>query len=91
MSNIESEIAKSNLKVIEESNNPKENKTTCNCRIKTLCPIDSKCLSKSVIYKATITYNNKKLHFTGRNFKSRYNEHKHSFRNKDLKQSTKLS
>ena len=49
---------------------------------------------KNVIYKATVTYNNKVQHYIGstmRNFKTRNNEHMHSLRNKNLKESTKLS
>ena len=82
MPNIDSEITKSNLKVIDESKNEKNNKTTCNCRIKALCPVEGKCLTKSVIYKATVTYNIKKQFYIGsnaRNFKTRYYEHMHSF------------
>ena len=94
MPNINSEITKSNLKIIEESKNEKNNETTCNCRIKASCPVEGKCLTKSVIYKVTVTYNNKKLFYIGstaRSFKTRYYEHMHSFRNNNLKESTKLS
>ena len=94
MPNVESEITKSNLKAIEQSKNEKNNEATSNCRTKALCPVEGKCLTKSVIYKATVTYNNKKqiyIGFTARNFKTRYYEHMHSFRNKKLKESTKLS
>ena len=77
MPNIESEISKSNLKIIEESKNKKKNETTFNCRIRTSCPVEGKCLSRRVIYKATVSYNNKEQHYIGstaRNFKTRYNE-----------------
>ena len=55
--------------------------------------MEGKCLTKSVIYKVTVTYNNKKLFYIGstaRSFKTRYYEHMHSFRNNNLKESTKL-
>ena len=94
MPKIESEISKSNLKIIEASKNQEKNETTCNCRVKTSCPVEGKYLSRSVIYKATVTHNNKEFHYIGstaRDFKIRYNEHIHSFRNKNLRESTKLS
>ena len=59
MPNVESEITKSNLKAIEQSKNEKNNEATCNFRIKALCPIIGKCLTKSVKYKATLTNKNK--------------------------------
>ena len=53
-----------------------------------------KCVSESVIYKATVRYNDKEQFYIGstaRKFKTRYYKHMHSFRNKNLKESTKLS
>ena len=94
MPNIDSEITKSNLKAIEKSKNEKNNETTCNCRIKASCPVEGKWLYKSVIYKATVTYINKKQFYIGstaRNFKTRYYEHMHSFKNQNQKELTKLS
>ena len=32
-----------------------DNRKTCNCRNKNLCPLDGKCLTNNVIYKATVT------------------------------------
>ena len=58
MPNIESEI-------IEESKNQKKNETTCNCTIITSCPVEGKCLSRRVIYKATVSYNNKEQYYFG--------------------------
>ena len=71
MPNVESVVSKSNFKIIEESKTQEKNETTCNCRVKTSCPVEGKCLSRSVIYKATVTYNNKEHHYIGstaRNF-----------------------
>ena len=77
-----------------KSKNEKNYEITCNCKIKTSCPVEGKFFTKSVIYKATIIYNNKEhfyIGYTVRNFKTRYYEHMHSFRNKNLKESTQLS
>ena len=52
------------------------------------------CLTRGVIYKATIKYNNKDMSYigsTGRQFKSRYYDHMQSFRNRFKKDSTRLS
>ena len=94
MPNIESEISKFNHKVLDENRNKKRDEKTCNCRTKHSCPVEGKCLTKSVIYRATVKHNNDEKHYigsTGRNFKTRYNEHIHSFRKIKLKESSKLS
>ena len=73
---------------------PEKKDITCNFRIRTSCPVEGKYLSKSVIFKATVTYYNKEQHYIGstvRNFKIRYNGNMHSFRNKNLKESKQLS
>ena len=60
------------------------NKKLCNCRIKSNCPVDKICLTKGVIYKATVLYKNKNhiyIGSTGKESKSRYYEHVESFRN----------
>ena len=33
-------------------------KKTCNCRNPTVCPLEGKCLTNSVVYKATVKTNN---------------------------------
>jgi len=58
------------------------------------CPVNGTCLTRGVIYKATVRNNNKNMVYigsTGRKFKTRYNEHMQSFRNKSKKESTRLS
>ena len=32
------------------------NRKLCNCRIKSICPVNGKCLTKGVIYKATVSH-----------------------------------
>ena len=50
------------------------------------------CLTRGVIYKATVKHNKDMSYIgsTGRQFKSRYYEHMQSFRNKSRKDTTKL-
>ena len=48
-----------NKKNLNIYNNRMKKKTTpCNCRVKATCPLDNKCLTKNVIYEATITSKN---------------------------------
>lgn len=66
----------------------------CNCRDKTLCPLKGECLSKCVVYKATIKTDNSTKQYIGsteNSFKERYTAHKSSFNNCSKRCSTKLS
>ena len=68
----------------------------CNCRQKSSCPLDDKCLTKCVVYKATITKttsNNQEtyIELTENEFKTRFNLHKSSFNLEHKRTSTTLS
>ena len=55
---------------------------TCNCKIKDDCPVNGMCLTRGVIYKATVKHENKNMSYIGskgRQFKSGYYEHLQSF------------
>ena len=67
----------------------------CNCRggVKT-CPLDGKCLTESLVYKATVSSVEGDKTYIGQaasTFKLRYNNHKNSFTNSKKKHSTALS
>ena len=92
-----------NMKAILETHNRKiagKYKTSedagCNCRRKDQCPLNGKCLTKNVIYKATVSTppdaQSNMVYFgsTKRKFKSRYTEHKSSFTSKE-ESTSKLS
>ena len=68
---------------------------TCNCRIPHDCPLNGNCQIKSVIYKATVTTsNNDTKEYIGlceTTFKSRFNNHKSSFKHERKKKETALS
>merc|ERR1712055_183219 len=68
---------------------------TCSCRQPTECPVDGKCLTKSVVYKATATADRQptKTYFglAEGSFKDRYTKHMSSFRHEDQRPSTRLS
>ena len=68
----------------------------CNCRHKNSCPLDGKCLTKCVVYKATVTEttsNNQETYIglTENEFKTRFNLHKSSFKLEYKRTSTTLS
>ena len=68
----------------------------CNFRQKDSCPLDGKCLTKCVVYKATVTEttsNNQETYIglTENEFKTRINLHKSSFKLKHKRTSTTLS
>ena len=68
----------------------------CNCRQKSSCPRDGKCLTKCVVYKATVTEttsNNQETYIglTENEFKTRFNLYKSSFKLEHKITSTALS
>ena len=68
----------------------------CNCRQNYSCPLDSKCLTKCVVYKAAVTEtssNNQEtyIRLTEHKFKTRFNLHKPSFKLEHKRTSTTLS
>ena len=67
---------------------------TCNYRNKEQCPVDNKCCTQYIIYKATLTHNNTKAEYTGSTelaYKTRYNLHAHSFSQESKRAATTLS
>ena len=57
----------------------------CNCRDKSECPLDNKCLTPQLIYQADVTNNidNEYKHYLGlteTKFKVRHSNHKKSFK-----------
>ena len=59
------------------------NEKTCNCRAESKCPLDGKCLTTSIVYKAEITPTDTQetkeyIGITAGPFKERYNNHKKS-------------
>ena len=95
MPNIKSIITTHNKKILHQTEES-ENKSTCNCIKKELCPIDQKCLESNIVYEATISSNlgNCKKTYIGAcetTFKLRYANHKKSFCNERYKNDTTLS
>ena len=66
----------------------------CNCRVKKECPLAGECLTKSVVYKATVETDNDRKEYIGMTattFKERYNNHQQSMRHRRYAHSTTLS
>ena len=91
-----------NVKRTIEQNNKKNlnrpieitTEKTCNCRIKENCPLKGTCLKSNLIYQATVETNNSKENYIGiteTTFKTRFNNHKASFKNPKLEKATELS
>ena len=88
MSNI---ISSHNNKIIKSNDKPRLEKS-CNCRIKDTCPLSNKCLSKNIIYKATVKDSNANyIGMTTTEFKARLANHTYSFKNENKKNATSLA
>ena len=92
MPNMPSIINKRNKEQL--SSDLKRTPPSCNCRDKNNCPLEGKCRTSSVIYKATLSTNNSTKHYYGccePEFKSRFYNHKQSFKFKNKANATELS
>ena len=95
MPNMKSRINIHNKKVTKAK--PSAQARTCNCINKSKCPLNNKCLSNNVLYKANITstsenYRNKIYYgISETKFKARYANHRKSFKNRKYKIDTELS
>ena len=67
----------------------------CNCRVKPNCPLDGACLTRNLVYKATVFPENQEpntyIGMTEGEFKTRFRNHQQSFNNKKYALSTVLS
>ena len=82
MSNIRSIIASHNTCIIRRSQSQHINTDNCNCRNKHACPLQNKCMSKDIVYKATVNRNTFKE--TSNTFKEWYRNHIKSFTHKKI-------
>ena len=82
MPNMKSIISSHNKHVLSNANAPTPQPDTCNCRKKSDCPLEGKCLQTNVIYQATVTTETATEIYVGlaTNFKEHYRNHKTSFR-----------
>ena len=84
MPNMNSKIANKNKHLLGDQTIPEEKK--CNCRkgVKH-CPLNGKCLTESLVYKAEVATTDQKVNYIGMtstSFKTRFNNHTASFNHK---------
>ena len=92
MGNMTNVIQRHNATILNSGN--KKATQPCNCRNKQACPLDGKCRSESILYKATVESGNTYKHYYGLaegEFKYRYNNHTKSFNNTQYANETVLS
>ena len=91
--NIQNIMRSHNNKILNSTTS--NDKSTCNCQDKTTCPIPGKCTTKKAIYQATVKDNEGRtatyIGSTETTFKTRYNNHKKSFKHEQYKTETTLS
>ena len=96
MSNIKQSIANHNKAILSKEKIKEEQIKLCNCRNRTLCPLQGNFLQKGVVYQATVTQTNTMredicIALTENEFKTRYNQHTSSFRLSHKSSATSLS
>ena len=95
MPNLANIISNHNKKVLNQHTANKLNSNrTCNCKNNSMCPLNGNCLKKSIVYKATLSTTDNDRYYYGlceTTFKSRYYNHKQSFKNNSKRNSTELS
>ena len=96
MPNVSSHISSHNITTLNKCNPaPETPDMMCNCHNKQSCPLDGKCLTRSIIYngKLTIGEGNVKnyIGLCEPDFKGRYSDHKTSFTHRKYSTKTKLA
>ena len=95
MSNIKQSIANHNKAILSKEKIREEEIKLCNCRNRTLCPLQGNFLQKGVVNQATVTQITMRediyIGITENAFKTRYNQHTSSFRLSHKSSATSLS
>ena len=94
MKNIGALIKAHNTKVEREANEKPKKQCNCTRKYKGNCPLNGKCLSEAIIYKATVKSRSGSKNYiglTGGRFKDRLGNHVLSFNHKKDKHATELS
>ena len=93
--NVKSIVNKYNETVLDPPNDNSER--TCNCINSEKCPLQPKCFTNNIVYKAPITSNQDNYHhkiyygITKTKFKQQYANHIKSFRHEKNQSDTELS
>ena len=91
--NVKQTISNNNHRILQQQRMKESTQDSklCNCRQKNSCPLDGKCLTKCVVYKATVTETTSNNQETYKEYKTRFNLHKSSFKLEHKRTSTTLS
>ena len=93
MRNMSSVMSSHNSRIMRNSNQNLPQKE-CNCKAKNSCPLNGKCLSENIIYKASVISDNACMFYVGLSggkFKYRLGNHKKSFKHEKYEKDTALS
>ena len=96
MTNVKLIITSHNTRIIRKSQPQGISAEICNCRSKHACPLQNKCMSTDIVYKATISTGSTQdtkhyIVMTSNTFKERYRNHIKSFTHKKYSNETELS
>ena len=94
MPNMAAVISRHNKALLTQRTEPANTVPPCNCRTKTNCPMKGLCRESSIIYKATLTTDGiPKIHYgcSETEFKTRFHNHKQSFKYRQKCNATELS
>ena len=94
MPSMERVIDGHNSCILKRNRREDESKKKCNCRKPEACPLNNECLTKSIVYKATVATEKCEKFYYGiaeGEFKKRWSNHQTSFRNTKYEHSTALS
>jgi len=94
MPSVNSAIDAHNKHLLQQPNAEGSDTRPCNCRKKEECPLDNQCLTKGIIYQATVTTEEGSECYVGltdTEFKSRFANHKQSFKKEVYSNQTELS
>ncbi len=95
MPNIGQVIKSHNKKImVQPDKKVSEPNKLCNCRNELDCPLQDKCLTSCVVYRAQVKAEGKTFTYVGSTegkFKIRFNNHKSSFNNEKQRLSSELS
>ena len=89
-------IKSHNKKILSGPQNDSNQTRNCSCRNREECPLQGQCLTRSIVYQATVTRadNNRTESYVGitaNDFKQRFNNHTSNFTNRDQWKTTALS
>ena len=96
MPNVKQIIEGHNKTILKKDSQPPQDQAEkiCNCSNKDECPLEGACLTKEVVYQATVKSNNRtetSVGITSMEFKTRWRNHQVSFKNEKRKSVTELS